>query len=66
MQRRQVAKPRPANLPNPLDRVVAHQVNQQLTRAIGDQQRVLTIRLTPPELGTVKVQVVEQAGVPCG
>ena len=50
------------SLPNPLDRVVAHQVTQQLIKSVGDQQRVLTIRLTPPELGTVKVQVAEQAG----
>ena len=58
----QSVKSESSHLPNPLDRVVAHQVSQQLTRSISDQQRVLTIRLTPPELGTVKVQVVEQAG----
>ena len=43
-----------ASLPNPVDRVIAHQV----LRAARDRgmDRNLVIRLTPPELGTVRVE----------
>ena len=31
-------------------------------RNLTDGQRSLTLRLTPPELGTVRIEIVEQAG----
>lgn len=62
MAPRSVEAPRSA-AETPADRALAHQVARSLVQQLADGSRSLTIRLTPPELGTVRVQVVEQAGV---
>lgn len=48
--------------PTPADRALADQVGRALVRTLSDGQRSLTLRLTPPELGTVRIEIVEQAG----
>lgn len=45
-----------------VDRAVASQINRALVQQLADGSRVMTLRLTPPELGTVRVQIIEQAG----
>lgn len=47
---------------NPVERAVANQVARGVQHAANTGARVLTIRLTPPELGTVRVDVFEHAG----
>lgn len=57
----QVAPP-PSPLPNPVERAVAHQVSRALNRLPGGGDKSLVIRLTPPELGTVQVELRERDG----
>ena len=52
----------PAPLPNPVERAVAHQVSRALNRLPGGGDKSLVIRLTPPELGTVQVELRERDG----
>ncbi|MDA3959930.1 MAG: flagellar hook-length control protein FliK [Planctomycetota bacterium] len=47
---------------NAADRAVSAQVARAALSQIANGQRVLTLRLTPPELGTVRIQVIEQNG----
>jgi hypothetical protein len=49
-------------LPNPVERIVAHQVVRAVARHSGGGDRSLVIRLTPPELGTVRVEIQERDG----
>ena len=43
----------------PLDKAMASQVSRATLQQISDGQRSLTLRLTPPELGTVKIEIVQ-------
>lgn len=45
-----------------LDLALARQVKNQVVTQAADGAREMTLRLTPPELGTVRVQITEQAG----
>jgi flagellar hook-length control protein FliK len=47
---------------NAVEKAVANQVSRGLMHVNEAGQRVLTIRLTPPELGTVRVDVIERSG----
>ncbi len=62
-----VTKPqRPAAAPdasNPMDRAVANQVSRALVRQNADGTKSMWLRLTPPELGTVRIEIIERAGV---
>lgn len=48
---------------NPMERAVANQVSRALIRESADGSRMISLRLTPPELGTVRIDIVERAGV---
>jgi flagellar hook-length control protein FliK len=52
----------PAALPTAVDRIITHQVVHGLQRQRPDADRSLMIRLTPPELGTVRVLLREEDG----
>ena len=43
----------------PMDKAMATQVSRATLQQISDGQRSLTLRLTPPELGTVKIEIVQ-------
>ena len=58
-----VASRAPADAGNPMERVVAQQVSRALIRESADGNRMISLRLTPPELGTVRIDIVERAGV---
>lgn len=45
-----------------MDRALAQQIGRAVLSETNEQQRVLTMRLTPPELGTIRIQFVEQGG----
>lgn len=47
---------------NPADRAVSAQIARAVLTQLADGQRSLSLRLTPPELGTVRVQIVEHQG----
>jgi flagellar hook-length control protein FliK len=51
-----------AHAGNAMEKAVASQVSRALSQVQANGPRVLNIRLTPPELGTVRIQVIEQAG----
>ena len=48
---------------NPMEKVLSHQVSKALIQHLPNGDRVLVMRLTPPELGTVKIEVIERMGV---
>lgn len=63
----------PAVLPNPLERNIARQLTQQLAAPLatvttpgaprkGAVDKSLVIRLTPPELGTVRIEISQRDG----
>jgi len=63
----------PTTLPNPLERNIARQLTQQLSAPLasltntGEQRKgavdkTLIIRLTPPELGTVRIEISQRNG----
>lgn len=57
------AEPRSATpTANPMERAVAQQVSRALLREGADGLR-LTLRLTPPELGTVRIEIIERGGI---
>lgn len=47
---------------NPMEKAVANQVSRSLVQNLPGGDRLLVVRLTPPELGTVRVEVVEHQG----
>ncbi|MBA3845955.1 MAG: flagellar hook-length control protein FliK, partial [Planctomycetes bacterium] len=47
---------------NAVDRAVAQQVARAVANHAGVQGKPLILRLTPPELGTVRVEILERAG----
>lgn len=49
--------------PNPMDKAVANQISRALVQQLPNGDRMMTLRLTPPELGTVRIEVVERQGV---
>lgn len=53
---------RPQAEPNPAERALANQVVRAVLRHDAEGGRSLVLRLTPPELGTVRVEIVERAG----
>ncbi len=52
-----------AAVPNPVERMLVHQVGRSLINRDAQGDRRLVIRLTPPELGTVRVEFTERDGV---
>jgi flagellar hook-length control protein FliK len=48
---------------NAMEKAVSHQVTKALVQQLPNGDRMMVVRLTPPELGTVKVEVVERQGV---
>ena len=52
-----------ARAANAMDRAVAGQVSRAILTRGADGERMLVLRLTPPELGTVRIEIVERAGV---
>ena len=57
-----VATPAAPVVANPVERVVVQQVSRALIRRNDNGDRSLVIRLTPPELGTVRVEITERDG----
>jgi flagellar hook-length control protein FliK len=49
--------------PNPLERAVAHQVSRAVLQHLPDGGTRLVMRLTPPELGTVRVEFISRDGL---
>ncbi len=47
---------------NPLERAVARQVSQALVRTQANGDKLMVLRLTPPELGTVRIELTERDG----
>ena len=47
---------------NAMDKAVGKQIERAVVQQLQNGQKVLQIRLTPPELGTVKVEILEQSG----
>lgn len=47
---------------NPVERMVVRQVSRALVRGTPSGDRSLVIRLTPPELGTVRIEFIERDG----
>jgi flagellar hook-length control protein FliK len=55
---------RPESAPsNPMEKAVTQQVTRALMREGPEGQRTLSLRLTPPELGTVRIEIIERGGV---
>jgi len=53
----------PAARGNPVERAIANQVERALLRTDhANGGRMLVLRITPPELGTVRIEVSERAG----
>jgi flagellar hook-length control protein FliK len=52
----------PPREPNPLERAVASQVARAVMQHLPDGGERLVIRLTPPELGTVRVELTSRDG----
>ncbi len=48
---------------NAMEKALSHQVSKALIQNMPNGDRVLVMRLTPPELGTVKIEVIERMGV---
>jgi flagellar hook-length control protein FliK len=48
---------------NAMEKAVSHQVAKALVHQLPNGDRMMVVRLTPPELGTVKIEVVERQGV---
>lgn len=67
-----LAQPRPAAIAsaaplqdppaNAMEKAVANQVSRSLVQNLPGGDRLMVVRLTPPELGTVRVEVVEHQG----
>jgi hypothetical protein len=51
-----------ANPPTPVDRAIAGQITRQLVHTEANGDRTLVIRLTPAELGTVRIELREHNG----
>jgi flagellar hook-length control protein FliK len=49
--------------PNPMERAVANQVSRAIIQHLPDGGTRMVMRLTPPELGTVRVEFVMRDGV---
>lgn len=60
---RDTAPTTPTQLPNPMERAVAQQVGRTLVQHLPNGERMMVLRLTPPELGTVRIEVIEHQGV---
>lgn len=48
---------------NAMEKAVSHQVSKSLVQHLPNGDRMMVLRLTPPELGTVKIEVIERQGV---
>jgi flagellar hook-length control protein FliK len=48
---------------NAMEKVVSHQVSKALVQNLPNGDKMMVLRLTPPELGTVKIEVIERQGV---
>ena len=47
---------------NAMDKAVGKQIERSIVQQLQNGQKVLQVRLTPPELGTVRVEIIEQNG----
>jgi flagellar hook-length control protein FliK len=57
------AQPQLAMQGNAMEKAVTHQVQRALIQQLPTGERMMVLRLTPPELGTVKIEVIERGGV---
>jgi flagellar hook-length control protein FliK len=57
------AQPQLAMQGNAMEKAVTHQVQRALVQQLPNGERMMVLRLTPPELGTVKIEVIERGGV---
>lgn len=48
---------------NAMEKAVSHQVSKALVQNLPNGDKMMVLRLTPPELGTVKIEVIERQGV---
>ncbi len=48
---------------NAMEKAVSHQISKALVQQLPNGDRMMVLRLTPPELGTVKIEVIERQGV---
>lgn len=48
---------------NAMEKSVSQQVTKAMIQQLPNGDRMMVVRLTPPELGTVKIEVVERQGV---
>lgn len=48
---------------NAMEKSVSQQVSKAMIQNLPNGDRMMVVRLTPPELGTVKIEVVERQGV---
>lgn len=48
---------------NAMEKAVSHQITKTLVQQMPNGDRMMVLRLTPPELGTVKIEVIERQGV---
>lgn len=53
----------PRSEPNPMERAVANQVSRAIIQHLPDGGTRMVMRLTPPELGTVRVEFIIRDGV---
>lgn len=60
---REAAPTAPTQAPNPMERAVAQQVGRTMVQHLPNGERMMVLRLTPPELGTVRIEVIEHQGV---
>ncbi len=57
------AQPLLAQNGNAMEKAVTHQVQRALVQHLPTGERMMVLRMTPPELGTVRIEVIERNGV---
>ena len=57
------AEPPAPQASNEAERAVEHQIKRALIQQMANGDRSMTLRLTPPHLGTVRIEIVEQRGM---
>jgi flagellar hook-length control protein FliK len=48
---------------NAMEKAVTHQVQRALVQHLPTGEKMMVLRLTPPELGTVRIELIERQGV---
>jgi len=54
--------PTPQAQPNPMEKAVVHQIGRALVKVDANGERHIVLRLTPVELGTVRIELRERDG----